>query len=416
MKIKIGVLTPTRGDRPAFLHHSRLLLDRQTRRPDLVALVDEPPRSGEKDVTYRYRRGCEDLAARGADLIVPIEDDDYYGPTYLETLEREWLRAGRPPIIGYASTIYYNILTHRWARFNHPGRASMMATAIAAPALRGLTWCADTYPYTDLHLWTNLRGATIPLTDPPACIGIKHGFGLCGGGGHTSAWAAYRHDDPGMAWLRDRVAPASMQFYTGMTQGYNVVGYKMVPDPFLTIVTRVMVGRRPKLFQAHQRSVAGLQSPDFEQVFIQDHAGLGLHSANRAFQLAKPAGRYVHLLDDDDLYLEPRFIQLLKEAATLNASPDVIVFRMRILTGDGDQIYPKPESWEQRAPKRAQIGGSCFVVKGWVYDRHIRHFDQPSFGDWHFITRVMADPEVRVAWLDHLMCETGRVSRGRAES
>jgi hypothetical protein len=43
-------------------------------------------------------------------------------------------------------------------------------------------------------------------------IGIKHGVGLCGGGGHKNTmW--YKNEDPGMKWLASHVDKKSLEFY-----------------------------------------------------------------------------------------------------------------------------------------------------------------------------------------------------------
>ncbi len=201
----------------------------------------------------------------------------------------------------------------------------------------------------------------------------------------------------------------------------KVTSYRMTKTPFLSIITRVMYGKRDTLFKQHQKSVAALTSIDFEQIFITDYAQKGLHEANRSFQLAQPYGEYVYLLDDDDFFTNPDFIDELKKMSVIaevgaGYAPDVIFFKMKIKTGDGDEIYPKAASWHTRTPRRGQIGGSCFAVRRWVFYKYIHAFDQQSFGDWHFITKVLSDPEVKTAYIDKLMSETGKVSRGKAEA
>jgi hypothetical protein len=284
---------------------------------------------------------------------------------------------------------------------------------ISTAALNNFSWCADSESFVDLYLWQKLKGASVTVQQP-LCIGIKHGIGLCGGGGHVNKWASFNKEDRTYEQLEKWADPNAVNFYLNMTQ--EILRNKYSKKPFLSIITRVMLdehgrSRRPSLFSNHTASVANLTSADYEHVLIIDRVGVGMLNANRSFAFAKPEGEFVMLLDDDDFFKRQDFIEQLKN----HSGADVIFFKMKILTGDGDQIYPKPASWNSREPKRGQIGGSCFVVRKWVFDKYIRHFAQPSFGDWHFITKVLSDSEVKCVWLDELMCETGRVSRGAAE-
>ncbi len=182
------------------------------------------------------------------------------------------------------------------------------------------------------------------------------------------------------------------------------------PNPFLSIVTSRLQGKRQQLYQQHVESIQRLE-PDYEQIFIIDPEGYGMLCANSSFVHAKEliSGEWVYLLDDDDFITDPRFILVLKENSS---NTDIIFFKNKILNGDGDQIFPKPESWESRTPKLSQIGGSCFAFRKWIYLQYIHHFAYASCGDWYFITEVLKNESVKTKWLDRLMFETGRVSFG----
>jgi len=410
--MKLGVLIPTRGERKSFLDFARHQIKRQTQQPDEIVVVDDPPKTSAPDITFRYRTGVQRLIEHGCDTVVFWEDDDYYSRQYIEQMMSLYKRHGSPEIFGVSSSIYYNIFNRKWARFEHAGRSSMFNTIASVNALKRVKWCEDSYSYTDLHLWRNLKGVSVPVADPLA-VGIKHGIGLCGGGGHVNNWKSFSNVDRDFSQLAKWTDPEAVKFYLNLTT--DVRRYKMKKDPFLSIITRVMFGKRNGLFAKHNESVANLSDIDFEQVFIVDKIGHGMFRANESFQFAKPEGKYIYLLDDDDFFVRRDFIELLKQTCVIANDPDVIFFRMKILTGDGDQIYPKPQSWQTKDVRRGQIGGSCFVVKRWVFERYIHHFSHTSFGDWNFITKVLSDPDVRVSWLDKMMSETGKVSRGNAE-
>lgn len=411
--MKIGVVIPTRGDeRKEFVTNCMDQLRRQTLQPNHVVLIDDKPKDAKPDITYRYRKGCNELISLGCDLIFFIEDDDFYCESYISFMVKCWQEAGEPDIFGFENTVYYNIVTQKYTILGHPGRASMMNTMVKTSALKNLTWCDDNYSYTDLHLWKSLKGNTKKINWFP-CIGIKHGIGLCGGGGHVKDWRAYDKEDHNFEFLLRHVDQKSMSFYRLIYLKCNlsVQKYKHVSKPFLTIVTRFMYGKRGELFEQHRNSITSLNSDDFQQIYIIDNKKVGMLNANAAFQLAKKhiEGEYVLLLDDDDFITEPNIIDILKSYKQF----DTMFIKAKILTGDGDEIYPKAQSWGSRKPMRGQIGGSCFIVKKEIYCKYIHHFALPSFGDWNFITEVLKDENITFALINKLMVETGKVSHGQ---
>jgi hypothetical protein len=409
---KIGVLIPSRGkERSEFVKFCLEQMQRQTRKPDEILLFDEEPKSEKPDITYRYRKGCQELTNKGCNLIVFIENDDAYSRNYIETIYTSWLLHDKPAIIGINSTIYYNIFNQKFKVLHHNGRASMMSTAVT-PAVNSVKWPDDNYSFTDLHLWKQLKGVSFTV-DNPICVGIKHGTGMCGGGGHVTDWGHFDQEDSDFEKLSKWVETEALNFYKSLAMKEKYI-YKKVNFnewPFLSIITRRKEGKRGELFKNHTESIKKLKSFDFEQIFIVDPVGYGMLEANTSFQYVKDQikGEWVYLLDDDDFLTDPNFVGILKEN---HEDVDVIFFKNKILTGDGDQIYPKPDSWESRVPKRGQIGGSCFAVRRWVYDKYIHYFAKPSFGDWYFITEVLKDENVKCKWVDKLMFETGRVSHG----
>lgn len=211
-------------------------------------------------------------------------------------------------------------------------------------------------------------------------------------------------------------------------------------NPFLTIITRKY--KRPIGFNKQQESLATLIDKDYEQIFIEDNVGYGLHEANKSFALPEVTslikGQYVFLLDDDDFITEPDFIGLLKDSlhAWKNKSghePATIFFRMTIKNKMNNEYYPTAQTWE-KPPQIAHIGGSCFVVRRDAFVKNIHHFGKPRCGDFYFIDAVYNDINNRIEvtgdagkmnvsyvmgpnayWLNHKMCETGKVSRGKPE-
>lgn len=405
----IGVLIPIRGDRPHFLQHALNLLAKQCMVPQHIEVVDFLPEPNKVDITKRYRLGCEALFKKGCELVIFWEDDDWYAPEYIQIMYEQWLMANKPDIIGIGETTYYHIFKNKYLHISHPNRASACCTAVTK-AFLNISLPADDYAYIDVHLWNKLNGKVFVI-QKPIHFGIKHGMGLCGGGGHTKDWKGYTADDSNLSHLKSVVDTYSFLFYLSLKKyskhNYFVKAYSK--NPFLSIITRCC--KRPNGLTKNQQSINSLTDKDFEQVFIEDEIGYGMLEANTSFQYVKNIikGEYVYLLDDDDFIVEPRMIEELKKYK----SYDVIFVKNKILTGDGDQLYPKKSIWKG-TPKRGTIGGSCFVVKKEIYKKYISHFAKPSFGDFDFITAVLSD-KPKCAWLDLLVMETGKVSRGATE-
>lgn len=185
-------------------------------------------------------------------------------------------------------------------------------------------------------------------------------------------------------------------------------------NPFLTIITRCY--SRPVGLNKHLESITTLTDKDLEQIFIGDPVGVGMFEANKSFSylevLEKINGKYVFLLDDDDFIVNPNMIEELKNVIVIG-DYDIIFFRMNIIGGPNGDFYPTPEIWGN-APKVAHIGGSCFVVRTDVYKKFIHNFAHTRCGDFKFLEALWAT-NPKAYWLDILMCETGRIGRGRPE-
>lgn len=224
MGIKIAVVTPDRGDREAFMKHCVKQVERQTRKPDHFIIIDYPPKNAIPDLVPRFREGFEKaFNLYKCDIAICIESDDYYSQNYIETLVTAWENAGRPQLIGLNRTIYYNIFTNKYVVLSHPGRASMMSTAVT-PAILFHKWCADEYTYLDWHLWVNDKTLKkVSVSSPHVCIGIKHGIGLCGGGGHTTDWAHYSGEDKDWKFFDSIVTDEKdREFYRNLNKSQNV--------------------------------------------------------------------------------------------------------------------------------------------------------------------------------------------------
>lgn len=152
---------------------------------------------------------------RALDVIALWENDDFYHPTYLETMVEHWLMEGKPDIFGTNYTIYYHIKLRKYYRMDHHTRASAMNTLLK-PGLN-INWPVDHEPFTDLWLWRQMKGNTF-TPSKHISIGIKHGVGLTGGKSHVDRFDRYDPprgtDDADLKFLKENMDAESFEFYS----------------------------------------------------------------------------------------------------------------------------------------------------------------------------------------------------------
>jgi glycosyltransferase involved in cell wall biosynthesis len=207
--MNVGIIIPDRRDRPQFLENCLRMMDRQTLKPDRICVMEYAPESDKCDITQRYRRGYHHLCGKDLDIIAFIENDDYYSPEYLEYMVNKWQEYGKPDIFGTNYTIYYHLKLGAHFTMYHQDRASAMNTLIK-PDL-DINWPVDHEPFTDMHLWANIKGITF-MPEKVIAIGMKHGIGLCGGKSHVDKLYRYTNNDDG--FLQRTVDEDSYKFYS----------------------------------------------------------------------------------------------------------------------------------------------------------------------------------------------------------
>lgn len=211
--MKLGVLIPTRGDRTKFLSQAKNLLSKQTLKPDEINIVDFKPSDDKKDITKRYRIGCEQLFnEKKCDLVIFWEDDDWYSADYIQTIYNSWVQNNKPSLIGFGKTIYYHLFTKNYLIVNHPKKASACCTAVTKEILN-IKFPDDTYPYLDIELWGQIPNRYVINTDKFYHVGFKHGIGLVGGGGHPNDWSKYDSNDNSLNFLKSIIDSDSLEFY-----------------------------------------------------------------------------------------------------------------------------------------------------------------------------------------------------------
>ena len=184
--MNIHALIPTRGDRKSFVEFAVAQMQRQTRVPDVIEVVDYQPASPAVDIASRFKFGIEKCFRAGADVVFFIEDDDFYSEKYIESMIKYWFHAEKPALFGIDSTVYYHLGLRMYAPIKHPGRASMYNTMISEDFDMSI-WPEDPERYVDVAVWDKAVDKKTVSIPEPISLGIKHGHrnGLTGGSMHN---------------------------------------------------------------------------------------------------------------------------------------------------------------------------------------------------------------------------------------
>jgi hypothetical protein len=158
--------------------------------------------------------------------------------------------------------------------------------------------------------------------------------------------------------------------------------------PFLSIVTRHYYKRIEKL-KKHIQSVISQNDNDYQHIIIEDFEGIGSHKANLMFSQNKEKvkGKYVFMLDDDDVLITPDFVKDIKRIAEENYFPEIIFIRMDRSEAEAPMI-PTDLVWNEKKMHINHIGTSCFVVRGDVWMDNIHNFTAEQTGDFEFINSI----------------------------
>lgn len=205
--MNLTLVTAT-GDRPEAFALCEKYMDRQTRKDAICQWIvlddgDVPTNctkgqdlarniewKGFNSLANKVRYLLEGRMTQG-DVLVFIEDDDWYHPEYLATVIKR-MEEGHD-LIGEGDALYYNVEMRWWCTHNNKEHASLCQTAIRKTMLPHLLKHVidDPNPFIDSRIWQwNTIKKKVFMPDPKigrTCIGIKSMPGRKGYGvGHTA--------------------------------------------------------------------------------------------------------------------------------------------------------------------------------------------------------------------------------------
>jgi hypothetical protein len=180
----ITAITPT-GNRPEAFSHLVKWIFQQTVKPDQWIVVDDGSDQMCKDqtmvgdpVSYIRREPKPDdpqhtlnlnmltaLPHVKGDMVVILEDDEYYAPQYVETMAR-YLESNKLVGIGHAR--YYHVISRGYSRHANISHASLAQTGFRKEMIPVVTSCATqkNKHYLDIRLWA-VFGGRIETGRPP---------------------------------------------------------------------------------------------------------------------------------------------------------------------------------------------------------------------------------------------------------
>ena len=188
----ITAISTTR-DRPLCFSLLEQWVAAQTVKPDQWLVVNDTYRPAsyaytmQQEVIHRKRKKVEGLSIcenwqaaipriKG-DVVVVLEDDDYYHPSYIETLSAMLEQA---EVAGFTNDVYYNLRLKRFHRRHNVTDCALAATGFRSSLLPRLKEIATRQSvYLDLPLWD--EGDERKLTrDNKAPDGLQYHVGLKG--------------------------------------------------------------------------------------------------------------------------------------------------------------------------------------------------------------------------------------------
>ncbi|MCX6908422.1 MAG: glycosyltransferase family A protein [Verrucomicrobia bacterium] len=391
----LTVITCTRNRPEAFKLLERWM-GRQTRKWDQWLAVNDGQQR------YEYTLGQEVIArvpmqGEGHSLtanllaalprirhehIVFVEDDDWLGPKYLESMSAA-LKKG--PLVGNVPALYYNVATGRWQDMRNRAHASLGQTAIHAkllPLVAEIAGCGS--PQIDLALWRKWSGKKKFIRSGGLHVGIKgmpgeNGIGV---GHHVDFGKA--DEKPNLGKLRSWIGEDANVYLRPKIS----VSVSAPTGQTACIITCHNYGRF--LDQCIESCLS--QSSPFESIVIVNDASTDdtdvvarryirrgvryLHGHWRDFTLARRAGLEVSprtpflLFVDADNWLDRRYHELLRTAMNSSSIGATYGNLLNVNeTGRKLGLNPNVGAFDRHVLRLRNFADACSLIRREAYDQ-----------------------------------------------
>lgn len=224
----VSVVTPT-GGRPVSFALCERWMTRQTRQPDQWIVVDDcdpatPVTMGQEVIRLKPRWTLGDrtlrrnliagLRAVRCDVVLIVEDDDWYCSVYIERMLEYFKLA---PMVGEGYSAYYHVGMRRYRVNTNVKHASLFQTGFCASMIDDVCFVANQWKndFIDMRIWAALHGRVFPRRN--LSIGIKGLPGRGGiGKGHLGTNMTH---DPDLEMLRTWIGDEDTEVYLDALNG-----------------------------------------------------------------------------------------------------------------------------------------------------------------------------------------------------
>jgi len=154
-----------------------------------VVRILQPMATGLSSLGRNLQAG---LSVAKGDKLVVVEDDDYYGPTYLKKVSGA---LGTSILVGETPSRYFHVGQRKFKEWFNTAHASLCQTAFRREAIPAVLSLCNQNRYIDVDLWQNFGKELGMLYHGSEVVGIK---GMPGRKGISNA-----HDALGVGWESD---------------------------------------------------------------------------------------------------------------------------------------------------------------------------------------------------------------------
>lgn len=238
--MKVTVITPTGGRFDSFALCEKYM-QRQTIKPDQWIVVDDcedatPCTMGQEHIhrTPFWKQGdmtlpqnmLAGLEAATGDVVLIMEDDDWYRADYIENMKQRLLTAD---MSGEGEAKYYNVRNHRHMVHRNMKHASLCQTGFTREIMdqiKDVTHRNIGQKFLDLHLWNIKCNRDVFSRSDSLCVGIKGMPGRGGiGYGHKDTMGSV--DARPFRMLRHWIGAEDAEIYYNMMKSSNGGGDDM---------------------------------------------------------------------------------------------------------------------------------------------------------------------------------------------